>query len=104
MAWNDLINAHRSNLPDPISFETFGRVGNSADGEGYRKTQKVPETTRIDDTGTYIYVGYAIPGSATSGAVWRVKRIENATGNSLWADGDALYNNVWDDHASLSYS
>jgi hypothetical protein len=54
---------------------------------------------------TVTYVGEAEAGSATSGAVWRVKRI-TTTGADLsikWADGDTLFDNVWDNRASLSY-
>ena len=102
-ASQDLLNAHRSNLPDPISYATFGHVGNSDDGEGFRKTQKVPEAVQVDDTGTYIYLGKAIPGSATSAAVWRICRITSATGTTVWADSDAFYDNVFDNRASLTY-
>jgi hypothetical protein len=89
--------------PSIIEWETFGRVGDDSVGEGFAKTQDVPESMRIDDTGTYIYIGYAIPGSLTADNCWRLCRYDNY-GNRLWADGDALYNNVWDNRASLSYS
>lgn len=61
-------------------------------------------TTEIDDAGTYLYVGKATPGSATSTAAWQILRVVNATGSSKWADGDKSFNNVWDDRASLTYS
>ena len=62
---------------------------------------------RLDSVGGGItYVGEAIPSSVESSAVWRIKRLDE-TGpdlDILWADGDASFDNVWDDRASLSYS
>lgn len=69
----------------------------------YEHGDSPPYTTKIDDTGTYKYVGEAIPGTATSSARWRIMRVTNATGNIDWAaHGD--FRSVWDDRASLSYS
>lgn len=56
---------------------------------------------------TTTYVGEAIPGSATSNPVWRIKRIlNNGSGLTtvLYADGDTKFDNEWDNRASLSYS
>jgi hypothetical protein len=52
-----------------------------------------------------VYVGQADPGSSTSAAVWRVKKItESLGGTSIdWADGDAEFDNVWDDRDTLTY-
>ena len=85
-----------------IDWLTMGRVGNSESGEAYRKTQSVPETNRVEDTGTYIYLAWAIPGTVESVGKWKIARLD-ASGNKLWADGNALYDNVWDDRATLDY-
>ena len=58
----------------------------------------------IEDAGTYIYYGWAAYGTATSAASWRIVRVESATGNRVAADGNILFDNVWDNRASLSYS
>lgn len=61
--------------------------------------------TKIVISGTNIYVGKATPGSATSSAVWQVKRIDTASDIIIkWADGNANFDNVMDNAASLSYS
>ena len=62
--------------------------------------------TRIDEaSGTVTYIGSADPGSANSGALWQIKKIDSSSGTSItFADGDALFNNIWDDRASLTYS
>lgn len=61
---------------------------------------------RVDEaSSTITYVGYAIPGTATSAASWRIKRLDSTTGLIvLWAAGTASFNQVWDNRASLSYS
>jgi hypothetical protein len=61
---------------------------------------------RLDEaTATITYVGQAAPGTATSAAAWSIKRLDSTSGLVvLWADGDANFNNIWDDRASLSYS
>jgi hypothetical protein len=46
-----------------------------------------------------LYVGEAVVGSATGDAVWRIQKIDTTSGVVItWADGDALFDNVWDDH------
>ena len=52
----------------------------------------------------YLYTGHADPGSATSSAVWRISRYDFVNGIIELADGDQLYNNVYDDRESLTYS
>lgn len=54
-----------------------------------------------------IYYGLAAIGSATSAAVWQVRKFAYTGSNmtsQTWADGDNYFNNIWDDRASLSYS
>jgi len=66
-----------------------------------------PYAIRLDDVGSGVtYVGYALPGTATSVASWQVKRLTETSGDCVveWADGDADFNNIWDDRAGLSYS
>ena len=55
-------------------------------------------------SGTIVYVGEAAIGSATSAALWRVFKFDSSTGQITWADGNASFDNVYDNYASLSYS
>jgi len=54
------------------------------------------------------YEGFAIrKGAAKGESVWRIKKISYSGGyfiGETWADGDELYDNEWDNRASLSYS
>ena len=63
-----------------------------------------PYTARSATTATYEYIGLAVPGSATSASLWRISRETIATGELLYADGDANFDNIWDNYTSLSYS
>ena len=53
------------------------------------------------------YVGEAEPGTATSEAKWRIKKLVYSGTNVtqiLWAGGNAKFDKVWDNHTSYSYS
>ena len=54
------------------------------------------------------YRGEAVPGSLTSGAVWRIRKIvvnpTDGDTSTTWADGDSEFDNIWDNRLSLSYS
>jgi YD repeat-containing protein len=58
--------------------------------------------------GNPVYVGEAIPGTATSKAEWRIKRLTyDASDNPvtiLWASGTVAFKHKWDDRASYDYS
>lgn len=62
---------------------------------------------KIDETlsGT-TYVGSAPLGSATASAVWQIKKIVESAGITTitWADGNSVFDNIWDNRASLTYS
>ena len=62
--------------------------------------------THVSDPGEFIYLGQAEPGSVTSAAVWRVKRIRVDSDPEiqlLFADGNENFDNIWDNRESLSY-
>lgn len=68
---------------------------------------KVAGAVRLDDAGSGItYVGNAVAGAAVGDPVWQIKRIVESAGDITitWADGDSLFDNVWNDRASLTYS
>lgn len=61
---------------------------------------------RLDDSNDPIlYIGKASIGSATSSSVWQIAKLDTSSGLiKTWADGDSLFNNKWDDRASLTYN
>lgn len=62
--------------------------------------------TRIDDSATpIIYIGKAPIASGTSSAVWQVVKLDTTSGLvKTFADGNASFDNVWDNRASLTYN
>ncbi len=67
-----------------------------------------PEPLRIDTdnpSGTN-YVGFAETGTANADAKWRIKKTVTAgtVTTVTYADGNKLFDNVWDNRTSLSYS
>jgi len=58
----------------------------------------------IDDS--TLYRGEAVPGSAESAAVWRIRKITIAVDNDVsetWADGNDNFDKSWLDRESLIY-
>ena len=56
-------------------------------------------------TTTLFYVGEATFAAPTTSPLWRIRRIDTSAGVSVtWADGNSNYDNVWDDHTSLTYT
>ena len=60
---------------------------------------------RLATVGDIDYVGEATIGTATSAALWRIKRVDSTSGTIImWADGNASFDNIWDNRTSLTYS
>lgn len=60
----------------------------------------------IDEAVPYtIYRGYANPGSATNAAVWAIEKVAIAgeITKSQWADGNQVFDNIWDNRTTLIY-
>ncbi len=71
------------------------------------ETRSMAMKTLVDEsTTTVTYVGDAATGSATSGSLWRIKRLTQS-GTVLiieWANGNGNFSNIWDNRVSLGYS
>lgn len=61
-------------------------------------------TLRLATVGDVDYIGEASIGTATSAASWRIKRVDSTTGTVIQWAGTGVFNQVWDNRASLSYS
>jgi len=92
--------------PDSTNWEEHGAAGDVSTGRRLKYTQSVPLALRVDEaSATVTYIGHAKPGTATTSALWRVKKIDTTSGVVItFADGNDLFDNVWDNRASLSYS
>lgn len=63
------------------------------------------QTLRYEDaTATIAYIGLAVIGASESAPIWQIKRLDSTTGVDVrWADGNAEFDNVWANRASLTY-
>jgi chorismate synthase len=58
---------------------------------------------RIVESGSYTYIAYALEvGALYSESKWQVQRIDES-GNLVFADGDAQFNNTCSDMTALTY-
>jgi hypothetical protein len=75
------------------------------DGDVAQLVENPEYATRLSTSGSVTYVGKAAIGSATSSAVWQIKKIDESSGTVItWADGNSSFDNIWDNRASLTYS
>lgn len=103
--WDNILKALRVN--------GYGRLEtvlyDSADVELGTELRNISgaKAMRYDDAGVGVaYQGWAEPGTATSAASWRIRKIvtsgEDVT--ITWCDGNTTADNKWDDRATLTYS
>lgn len=59
---------------------------------------------RLATVGDVDYIGEAAIGTATSTASWRIKKVDSATGVIVQWAGTGVFDQVWDNRASLTYS
>lgn len=95
-SWGDIIGT----ITDQTDLVTY--IDNATEEEMF--AQQVDFVTN-----DLIYRAEAVPGTATSAASWRIRKIDidNASKGDIattWADGNDNFDNVWDDRAILSYS
>lgn len=69
-------------------------------------TDDVQYSKRVDEaSSTITYIGAATVGASDAAAVWRISRMDTSTDLViLYADGNANFDNIWDNRAALSYS
>lgn len=72
--------------------------------------EEIVYAKRIDFSadGSYLYRAEAVPGTAESANLWRIRRIDIAQSDGdvteTWAEGNASFNKVWDDRLTYTYS
>lgn len=77
--------------------------------EGPKFTTRDELLTKVayDGSGNPEYIGYAMPGTATSAIGWQIQKITYSSGAPItiaYPGGDNSYAYVWDNRAGYTYS
>ena len=92
--------------PQVLELEISTGPPGPAGPPGAPSEDEMPYDLQVDTTSaTVTYIGQAQPGTATSAAAWRIKRLtESATRLAMdWAGGSADFAHSWDNRLSLTY-
>ena len=92
---------------NPILFSLTDTTGLVLPFRADAVTESYGQTSRSEYdsiNSAYLYTGRATRGSASSASVWKISRFDFGDGSITYADGDELYDNIWDNRESLSYS
>lgn len=62
-------------------------------------------TTRVDKTteAGVVYIGKATIASSQASPAWQISKVDTDAVSIMWADGNANFDNVWNDRTSLTY-
>lgn len=71
-------------------------------GEVTVKQTQVATKILFEEIGATTYIGKATPGTASSANSWQIMKLTND--EVLFANGSDLFNNVWDNRLSYTYS
>lgn len=77
------------------------------DGSDVQHVDAEQLSKRMEEVGGGVtYFGDAQPGTATSAACWRIKKVTETSTTLVieWASGSNHFNQIWDNRLSLSYS
>ncbi|MGF2410739.1 hypothetical protein [Ferruginibacter sp.] len=76
-------------------------IMNTGSGGGIKQPIRIDESTP-----NIVYNGFAVIGSATNTAVWAIQRVTRNADIIVyeWADGNELFDNIWDDRYNLNYA
>ena len=88
-------------------FDAVVVSGGQYDGSSLQREQSPLMAQKIVESGNYVYICVAPPGTAQAAAGWQCKRIDSSVAGTTvftWADGDTEFNNVATDPTALSYS
>ena len=91
-----------------INLNLAGKKEDSTRALSVESAQYIKKVDFVDAS-DLIYIGEAVPGTATSAGSWRISKINTSDGTDdditiQFADGNANFDNIWDNHLNLSYS
>lgn len=102
----DAIGDYNAELFIPASVDGTP-IGTATNPFHAQSSDDFTQLLEYDASSNLIYHGRAAPGTASSAALWQIKRF-TYTGSNLtaieFANGSAAFGAIWDNRASLTYS
>ncbi len=84
--------------PDTNTLDRMTQPGSSSSSStSYESRNDTTTDTNL------VYLGKAIPGTATSAASWQIKRYNKSAGHMSFADDVTTFTKEWDSRTSYSY-
>ena len=103
--YRQLFGRKGTNRGTDIDMAEHGRLGGISTNQPFKFVDQPNYAIKLTESGNYIYIAYAPPGTAEATAGWKVMRLDVTSGLKItYADGDVDFDNVATDLTSLSYS
>lgn len=104
-SYSDIVRSEQTLLKRSIDdeFEVLATEGLGYDGQSLQRLNADNLQIKVVESGGYTYFCFAKPGTTEATAKWRVFRLDS-TGNLLYADGNANYDNAATDPTALNYT
>ena len=88
----------QNGIPVPIELTVDGKIPVEAGAtSNYESRNDTTSDTNL------VYLGKALPGTATSDAGWQIKRYNKSAGHMSFADDATTFNKSWDLRSSYGY-
>ena len=103
--YRQLFGRSGTNKASDVDMSEHGRLGGISTNQPFKFVDQPNYAIKLTESGNYIYIAYAPPGTAEATAGWKVMRLDTTSGLKItYADGDVDFDNVATDLTSLSYS
>ena len=94
-----------------VSAAIYAAEAKTARDEAIELTETAMYSKQVDASadGSVIYIGEATAGTVGSAALWRIKKLTftSVDGEDVsiqWASGTSLFDKIWNDRLSLTYT
>ena len=92
------VATNQNGIPVPIELTVDGKIPVEA---GATSNYESRNDTTTD--ANLVYLGKALPGSATSDAAWQIKRYNKSAGHMSFADDETTFTKIWDSRTGYTY-
>lgn len=82
---------------DPVTHELKTKSSGGGNSTFYENRNDTTTDTNL------VYLGKALPGSATTDATWQIKRYNKSAGHMSFADDVTTFTKVWNDRTGYTY-